>query len=246
MNDEMNYDVENGMSGMQRDIIVELCNMMWRKPHLIRMIVGMCREHLEWKKHWFFLHKKIYENLTLAFLPNSALGENVAIVGNEIKKSDSESYNFILDTVLDHGLFKIVLNYECDVTFTSCFCCGLVHKSSISHRFHSRPSGKSGYCVVFFNGIECGDKSVHFARLYEPTENHTLALELNTEKTGKGGIMHIYVDDKQIPCAITEIPSSVHFYFNMEFENRAEVVSFQQLSTPTTNHSLRCSEYKWR
>ena len=67
------YDVINGFSGMKRDIVLRLCELLWFKTPIIRAvsfciiflaliffsllklkITGMCEEHYIWKSHWYF------------------------------------------------------------------------------------------------------------------------------------------------------------------------------------------------
>jgi hypothetical protein len=33
-----NYDVVNGLSGMQRDIVLRLCNLIWNQPGKTQMV----------------------------------------------------------------------------------------------------------------------------------------------------------------------------------------------------------------
>jgi hypothetical protein len=65
------FNVNNGMTGMQRDIVLRLCCLLWEKSAEIRAvcisvhvmnalhfkkIIGMCGKHFGWKRHSYFLH----------------------------------------------------------------------------------------------------------------------------------------------------------------------------------------------
>lgn len=52
------YDVVNGLSGVQRDIILRLCALFWNKSDEIKSIIGMCKEHFDWKNRSFFVNSR--------------------------------------------------------------------------------------------------------------------------------------------------------------------------------------------
>ncbi|GHU16732.1 hypothetical protein FACS189472_02450 [Alphaproteobacteria bacterium] len=54
----MDYEVKNGFSGMLRDVVLRLCNVMRQKPENIRNIIGMCAEYLRWKTHSCFVESR--------------------------------------------------------------------------------------------------------------------------------------------------------------------------------------------
>ncbi|GHT90691.1 hypothetical protein FACS1894122_01610 [Alphaproteobacteria bacterium] len=52
---ESNHEIVNGLSGMQRDIVLRLCDLLWNQPGAIKNIIGMCDEHYPWKGHSYFV-----------------------------------------------------------------------------------------------------------------------------------------------------------------------------------------------
>ncbi|GHU20590.1 hypothetical protein FACS189472_12180 [Alphaproteobacteria bacterium] len=54
----INYNVENGFSGMKRDTILRLCGVMWDRTANIRTVIGSCDEHFQWKDHSYFVESR--------------------------------------------------------------------------------------------------------------------------------------------------------------------------------------------
>lgn len=63
------FEISNGLSGMQRNIIIRICNLTWNKTNEIRAIFGLCAEYYEWKKSRFFLTGRPLK-ITVSFLSN--------------------------------------------------------------------------------------------------------------------------------------------------------------------------------
>ncbi|GHT97694.1 hypothetical protein FACS1894126_2230 [Alphaproteobacteria bacterium] len=56
---EKNYEIINGFSGMQRDIILKLCYWFGQDPAKVKGIIGMCGEHILWIKHNYFVKSRV-------------------------------------------------------------------------------------------------------------------------------------------------------------------------------------------
>jgi hypothetical protein len=52
------FEVVNGMSGLMRDVILNLSSLMCEKPHGIRAIFGICEEFWGWKNHPYFVYER--------------------------------------------------------------------------------------------------------------------------------------------------------------------------------------------
>lgn len=52
------FEVENGMSGMGRDVILRICRLLWHENDEITAIVGMCEKHHSWKVHSYFTNSR--------------------------------------------------------------------------------------------------------------------------------------------------------------------------------------------
>lgn len=51
---EVLFEVPNGFTGMQRDVILRVCRLMWGKEKEIRAVFGMSETHHHWRKNDFF------------------------------------------------------------------------------------------------------------------------------------------------------------------------------------------------
>lgn len=69
---ELWYEIENGMAGMMRDVILRLCSLMYFKVHNVRVVVGMSKEHFLWKSHMNF--KRIIFSVPHSFCENMRNG----------------------------------------------------------------------------------------------------------------------------------------------------------------------------
>lgn len=49
------FEILNGLSGMQRDIVLHLCNLFFDRIEKVRAIFGISEEHYSWRKHSIFL-----------------------------------------------------------------------------------------------------------------------------------------------------------------------------------------------
>lgn len=67
------FDVANGLSGLQRNIIVKLCRLMWHKEQQVRVIFGMCAEYFEWRQQHDFIMGRPFK-IAVSFLPSSSAG----------------------------------------------------------------------------------------------------------------------------------------------------------------------------
>lgn len=65
------FEVSNGLSGLQRDIVLRLCNLYFEKDE-IRKVIGMCGEHCEWKKHKSFRNSRLIRVLLPIALKSGA------------------------------------------------------------------------------------------------------------------------------------------------------------------------------
>lgn len=74
------YEIVNGMTDMQRDVILKLCRLLWIKVKEIRLIIGMCANHYHWRNHSFFKRSRPF-NVPFNLRPNPAGGCFVSRVG---------------------------------------------------------------------------------------------------------------------------------------------------------------------
>lgn len=154
-------------------------------------------------------------------------------------RSVDEIYHCIfLEKEMHEGIFNVVFE---GVGPSS--DCGLAHKSKVSKILRDFYT-VAGSCSINHLGMECGEECV--AEKLFNARMHNLMLELHLKKDGSGGMLHIFVDEKQIPHTIIKIPRSVYFYYIYHRKNPFKVRSFCQVAAPTRDWRLHCCEYEWR
>ncbi|GHT98956.1 hypothetical protein FACS1894126_4890 [Alphaproteobacteria bacterium] len=51
-------EVENGFTGLQKDIILKLCKLLAREHAKLRNVFGMCADYLPWRNHCYFVESR--------------------------------------------------------------------------------------------------------------------------------------------------------------------------------------------
>lgn len=252
------FEVWNGFCGMKRDIVLRLCNLLFYRNHLIRMIIGMCKEHFLWKSHAYFRKGRRPVDLPLCFLSNPKAGSNVTITGSmfEHREEGSCVYSFFLDKEIVCGIYKAVFFFKRNIYCGSVRVCGLAHKSILA-KIHAKSFlCENQACAICCNGIYAGGIKKYDHELFWQYNERKVTLELHAgvaemqgEQKGEevnGGSLFFFVDGKQIPCSITKVPPSVHFGFSLYDYLIVVVESFQTLAASTTNRSVECCQYQWK
>ncbi|GHT97321.1 hypothetical protein FACS1894126_1150 [Alphaproteobacteria bacterium] len=91
------YNLFNGMSGMMRDVILGLLDIMQRSPKNIRIVLGMSNEYFSWRTRSYFL------NVRTRYTSN---------IINKAKDPlfDAEAEKSLIDTY--RGMIEVVKLYE--------------------------------------------------------------------------------------------------------------------------------------
>lgn len=110
------FEVANGFSGMKRDIVLKICRTLWWKVTDVRVIIGMCREHYNWKKHSYFLNGRP-EEIRSAFRANPLGG--CIFEGMCCRFTDSDRLfgmgryrTVFLDVPITEGIFRWVVQIK--------------------------------------------------------------------------------------------------------------------------------------
>lgn len=101
------YEI-HGFSGMQRDIILRLIGMIWFHSKKIRSIVGMCKSHYIWKKHFYFLNGRP-KTLSVSFHPKPSKNCMIRPVMNGIQVLFNHGCcdsNIFLNKTISHGVYR--------------------------------------------------------------------------------------------------------------------------------------------
>lgn len=114
------YEVVDGMNGMQRDIILRICRLLWDKSSQIREIIGMCEKYFSWRFHSYFFEGRPVI-VSHAFRTNPLGKYNITSTPLGVQCSfnldRSEFRVLFLDVLIKKGVFHWTLqcNYS---TFT--------------------------------------------------------------------------------------------------------------------------------
>lgn len=137
------FEIVNGLTGMNRDIIIQICKLFWYSPSKIRTIVGMSAEHYSWRKHIYFINSRPV-NVPVVFHPNSDGGYTLSTsLGKPLCTFAEGDRTVFLDHVISEGVFRwtIQVNFRMDINKPSTLVLG------------SAPSGSldlfSGRCLAF-------------------------------------------------------------------------------------------------
>lgn len=148
------FEIPNGFLGMQRDIILRLCDLLWQS-NKIRLIIGMCLEQFKWRSNSYF---QMIKNKNLAFNINSR--NPYLIITDAIHwiqcMFTSNWYTIFLDRIILEGIFRWTVQIEVEYSYSQ-LCLGVTpvvhfrHNSSIPPRINllSNFTHKRACCVMF-------------------------------------------------------------------------------------------------
>lgn len=109
---DVNYEVENGLSGLKRDILVRLINLTFSNLNEVRAIFGVCGTFFRWKRN----SSIVFGKKTLSFRPNpdgeyelrhTSAGEVYLF---DITESKSETY--LLNTSITRGVYRWAIKFD--------------------------------------------------------------------------------------------------------------------------------------
>lgn len=233
---ECDYDVVNGFSGMQRDIVLRLCAIVWENVGKIKAIIAMSQTHFMWKNHSFFVNGRP-NNLLVNFVDNDAFPKNiVTIEKNRCYWSELGWYQCILNKEIKKGIYKTIVEFQGD-DFRACHA-GIISKS---HLDQSGPlHWNVGTCCIGPNFSYFGSSYCVSESLFPAQEQALVGVEVNMDIH----TVYFFANSKQIAHCVRKVPSSVYFMFdNKKRDVLLTVVSFQKLVVSSVDRTVNCKEH---
>lgn len=249
------FEVPNGLSGLKRDIILQICGIIgkqrgiiWKnKDTMIRTVIGISKEHFAWKDHSLFVHKRIeceYSHISFKSNPDffKYIGGGFIFGGEGVFLDQHFLRTTFLDSEITDGIFRWTLKINRGAENTSeCYLgaapCGLISmydvlgisEGSFSFDMEKYEDGmlRSYFCGVRSELIDCET----------PVPDISLvAVEVDT--TAKTIVYS--VNGKIVPHALSNIPAPLYLgitgYSPLSFTS----VSFRRLScaNPLTGNCI--------
>lgn len=140
----------------------------------------------------------------------------------------------------DEGVFKISIACEGMLTFLGFGVApnGLVG-SDVAEATTEMPFG---CCGLKCDGIYYGTKELAKGNFFKCASEVELDLELDADRN----LMHFFVNGRQIPNCVRDVPIPAFFMVvNHRYEIKVSMKSFQKLIQPTANPSMKCTIHNW-
>lgn len=125
---------------------------------------------------------------------------------------------------------------------------GIISKSEIRNFQNNYLENRGNACsvLVYYSNsydsrIYCGSSYVVSDLPYYPSGT-IISLEVDMSKKG----VFFFVDKKQLPYYVRNVPEVVVFALSGYNTISYEIKSFQKLSNPSINPSLKCTEFDWK
>lgn len=99
---ELSYEITNGMTGMQRNTILQLFRLMWKDVENVKAIVGMSKDHYNWIKH------PCFPDFKYKFIKVSGY-----VLTFNCRPSHYKSHaTFLLDETIPEGVFQLTIKIK--------------------------------------------------------------------------------------------------------------------------------------
>lgn len=234
------YEVQNGLTGLKRDIVICLCKVMSDSVEKIRTMIGISQELFLWKSHSSFKKIRFDFDLPNFFTPHP---KNFCVVSCEDKSRKNAKCNFVtnalcsifLSTPLTNGVFRWTVQISYSKS-DSIFWIGAVHSDykdyfdcdrlgntknagSYSFKFWREKNRLSfGSCLQGRIDMCCGGAGIagglSWGRSWQTVvvpDKSLVSAELNThERT-----LTFFVGEKKNPYGFSHIPVYDSHYFGM-------------------------------
>jgi hypothetical protein len=106
---EEQYEVENGLLGLKRDLIIKLAGIQKNEDSL-RNIIGLCKEISKYKEHFLFnIYRFFPQILSLKYGHPEHNDNEYKIVGNKTLVSKEFMNQFIIDYKMyeNTGIYQV-------------------------------------------------------------------------------------------------------------------------------------------
>lgn len=112
------YEIENGVSGMQRDIILRLCCLF---PDKVKLIIGMSKEHYQWKDHSHFLKGRPSNGIFRSSPRSETMNKSRTSEGVRFEFSKNQA--IFLDLLIVKGIWKWKVKIKYQLGNSSFYFC---------------------------------------------------------------------------------------------------------------------------
>lgn len=250
------FDVVNGLSGMGRDTVLRLCNLLWNDSEKVRNIIGMCKNHYLWKNHGYFVRNR--PTIVPAFLLPS--GENKVTItcsplGELCTFLYSDLHTVFLNTLVSEGIFRwnIKIRYgeirDC-ITEFGVGVAPLDHVVKNPGHIFGECSGACSFqfwerCEMEYGAYLWG-VNVNEKREERVPDSSVVSLEIDADAQ----VLNFFVNGKRFPKGISGVPTPLYPGVSAHGQRcSVTLLSFFRLPTRTPTRSPSsavCVLYKCR
>lgn len=246
------FEVLNGLTGMNRDVILHLCIFLKYK-HCIKSIFGISQEYLVWKNHHYFVnHRKNYMAVSFRQNPSGLYIVRDGPSGLFCSFTAYECRTVFVNRALMEGVFRwtVQIFYEKmkeklssfylgaspPNLLLSCDCCrlGYAVKGTSSFWFFKGENGSLDSCLF---GVCNAPRSL------EPVPDGSV---VSIEVDCAAHTLSFFVGSTKVPHMISDVRMPLHFGMsgvtkgtNSSFAS----VSLHRLPLPTPS-AIVCTEHK--
>lgn len=249
----------NGFFGMQRDVVLRLCILLWDRVYEIRQIIGMCSQSYIWKKHPYFLENRPVNILADLLGTPEKRGCTITHTPSGLQynftNDDDCWHTSFLDIPISQGVYRWVMQIEFGKEI-SCFAFGAAPPESMIRLFDSYlgdnddsysfcAENESGNSVLFsFFGYGCAHYSVMDTATPTPC-----IVRVSTEADALTHTLSFAVNEKKIPRVICNVPTPSRMAISVMMASKcvwfATGVSFQRIPRATPILTRPQCVYKW-
>lgn len=260
------YDVENGLLGMLRDVIIRLCVFMGEKSHCIKAVMGICEHQVKWKSHYYF--QSIRKNyLAHSFRPNPFGGclLTLTIDGwrcyfQEYSLSYEPERTIFLNKPINEGIisWSVKINYGDNTNFSSLQIgvaltgpigsakmdsdCRRLGNNNLNNEF-------SSCCFSFWrygtykSGLVGAAGTARIPDGETPVEDGSVVTaEMDSERK----TLSFFVNKKKIPRVITTLSAPVHFGMSGSPNSSFVSLSLCRLASPTLSSAVDIAYHNFK
>lgn len=254
---------------MQEYVILKLCSLLWEKSDQIRVLIGMCNEHLKLKKHLYFVKSRpVYVPHSLK--PDKTYGCEITGTSCSFCLSDWQPRTIFLDTTLNEGVWLWTVEVKWEGERSSGFWVGVAPSNLISecskqwlgefdgtYSLHTAfnsdwtlPLQLHGLKDLAQEEVDVIGKEelLQSKRYFTYPDPWVVKMEVNTG----AGMLHFAINDRKLPGAISHIPFSHSrpWYIGASgggFYSGACLTSLYLQRLPAaTLHASSCAHYECR
>lgn len=257
------FEVENGMLGMKRDVVLRICKLFWNNAVMIREVFGMDgQEQYQWKNHVSFLRNRPCK-VPVSFLPEDVEIFNITPVKNGKRCSfKNDKSNIFLDKEISEGIYRwtIRIKYKSDPSKDSKFYIGINCTGNIYYYSYSPLSTFGGSCAFCFEKIIlrkyhwitgtsydsalCGLQGVYSSLKISTHVRDYSIVSVEVDLCTEVPTMYFFVDGERVPHAVTRVRTP--FYFGVTGSAGQSIISTSLLRLrQRTPSSAPCECHSW-